>query len=150
MGQPSSSTTTNTTQTFGATKLDPAPTAEAREAQQGWSENSALNAGGNLGKDAGVGPTYNVAAGGSDEGFGSTGSGQGSSRPKGTNLQEGGFSSDEPNASFTTDIGGKNDPGRAALGRLQEADVPVAGGAGARQTEVSGDGQYDTLDETSA
>lgn len=58
--QPSKSTTTNTTNTSGATKLDAAVDAEAREAQQGWNENVQLNAGSHLGKEAGVGPTYNT------------------------------------------------------------------------------------------
>ena len=58
--QPSASTTSNTTDTSNATKLPPAVDAEAREAQQGWSETSQLNAGKGLGKEAGVGPTYNV------------------------------------------------------------------------------------------
>lgn len=41
-------------------------------------------------------------------------------KPKGRNLQEGGFSSeDAPNASFSTDIGGEGDPGRVAEGRFQ-------------------------------
>lgn len=70
--------------------------------------------------------------------------------PHGQNIQEGGFSGDEPNASFNNDVGGENDPGRAALGTMQARDVPVAGGAGARHGEISNDGQFDSLDDTSA
>jgi hypothetical protein len=71
-------------------------------------------------------------------------------QPKGKNLQEGGFDSNAPNASFTTDIGGENDPGRAALNQIEASNVPVSGGAGARQQQVTGNGQYSNLGETSA
>lgn len=154
MDQPSSSTTTNTTDTSGATTLDPAPTAEAREAQEGWSETSAMNAGSQLGGNdsgSGAGPTYSsVAGGGSSSGSSENDRPVGSGGAKGQNIQEGGFSSDEPNASFTQDIGGKDDPGRVALGAFQARDAPVSGGAGPRQGEISNDGQYDALGETSA
>jgi hypothetical protein len=60
--QPSAGTTTNNTDTSGATVLPPAVDAESREAQEGWSENAQLNAGKGLGKDAGVGPTYNATS----------------------------------------------------------------------------------------
>ncbi|OCK77186.1 hypothetical protein K432DRAFT_384892 [Lepidopterella palustris CBS 459.81] len=58
MSQPSYSTTTNNRDTSGATVLAAAPDAEAREAQEGWSENAQLNAGRGLGKAEGRGPTY--------------------------------------------------------------------------------------------
>ncbi|RMX99345.1 hypothetical protein D0867_12129 [Hortaea werneckii] len=166
MGQPSSSTTTNTTDTSGATILGAAPTAEAREASDGWNESAQLNAGRNLG--SGAGPTYSTQASGGAGGAGlpPPGSGQGAAAPgyashpapsmgdnflpKGQNLQEGGFSSDDPNASYTSEIGGQNDPGRAALGAFEARDVPVSGGAGARGQNVSGEGQFNNLDETSA
>lgn len=32
----------------------------------------------------------------------------------------------------------------------EESNVPVSGGAGARQQNVTGQGQFDNLDETSA
>jgi len=184
MDQPSSSTNTNNTDVSGATKLDAAPSADAREAQEGWSESAQLNAGRELG--SGGGPTYSDQASGGSLGStsggtlgGSSGggsqntnpsstgsSGQGAAapgytshpapsmgddfKPKGQNLQEGGFSSDDPNASFTTDIGGKNDPGRAALEGMQARDASAAGGAGPRESKISGDGQYDALDESAA
>ncbi|KAF2262859.1 hypothetical protein CC78DRAFT_569490 [Lojkania enalia] len=148
--QPSDSTTTNTTDTSSATKLPAAPDAEAREAQQGWSETSQLNAGKGLGKETGVGPTYattGASMGSTGSGFnsmGSTGSasigpGQGVTaptgsyagsaelardpgefKPKGKNITEGGFDSSNPNASFNNDIGGKNDPGRVAEHQFQK------------------------------
>jgi len=77
----------------------------------------------------------------------------GSMKPKGANLTEGGFEGDEPNASFNTDIGSDNDPGRAALNRLQRQTHESALDAGAptRQGEVQqGTGGYDPLKETSA
>jgi len=82
---------------------------------------------------------------------GSTGSSTGGSdKPHGKNITEGGFDSDAPNASFNQDVGGKNDPARVALGRMEEADVPSTGGTGPRQGKVTGDGQFDGLGETSA
>lgn len=169
MKQPSSSTTTNTTDVSNATRLDPAPDAEARLASEEWSENSQLNAGKELGKEAGVGPTYNTAAGGSSGISDATNQSSGGTdaaapgyasnpapsvgdtfKPKGKNNPEGGFDSDAPNASFDTDIGGKNDPGRVALQGEQASNVPVAGGAGPRQEEVTNDGQYDVLKDESA
>ena len=71
-------------------------------------------------------------------------------QPKGKNITEGGFDSSAPNASYTTDIGGKNDPGRVALGQMEEENTPFAGGAGPKDGKVSNDGQYDTLGETNA
>lgn len=168
MNQPSSSTNTNTTDTSSATTLAPAVDAEARQAQEGWSETSQMNAGSSLSKESGSGPSYSAAAGGSENTrpSGGSGSAQGSTapgyasnpapstgddfKPKGESLQEGGFDSDAPNASFNTDIGGKDDPGRAALGKMEASDVPVAGGAGPREGKISNDGQFDALNETSA
>ena len=171
MDQPSYSTTANNMDTSNATRLAPAPDAEARLASEGWNETAQLNAGSRLGKDAGIGPTYNIPSGGGGAGLsGSTnqayGTGNGAPapgyvsnpassmgdnfQPKGQNLTEGGFDSNAPNASFNTDIGGKNDPGRAALNEMQDSNVPFAGGAGPKQEQVTNDGQYDTLGETNA
>ncbi|CAK4030584.1 Hypothetical predicted protein [Lecanosticta acicola] len=161
MDQPSAGTTANTTDTSNATRLEPAPDAEARAATSEWSENAQLNAGKTLGKESGVGPTYNAAVGDASNSSSVAGPAPGYAShpapsmgdtfaPKGKNIQEGGFDSGAPNASFTTDIGGKNDPGRVALGRMEESNVPVSGGAGARQQNITGDGQFDNLDEASA
>ena len=161
MDQPSRSTNTNTTDTSNATKLDPARDAEAR---QSGVESSKLNEG--SGAD-GKGPTYNIAGGGIGAGgsaggptassgnaaassggaLSSASDGTGNLQPKGKNITEGGFDSDAPNASFTQDIGGKNDPGRVGL---QQQDVPVSGGAGPRQDQVTNDGQFDALGDTEA
>lgn len=72
------------------------------------------------------------------------------SQPKGKNIQEGGFDSSAPNASFNNEIGGKNDPGRAALGKMEGENVPFGGGAGPREDQISGNGQYDVLKDASA
>ncbi|KAI4206463.1 MAG: hypothetical protein LQ348_000963 [Seirophora lacunosa] len=67
-------------------------------------------------------------------------------KPHGKNITEGGFESDDAkNASFTSEIGSENDPGRAAEEQFQTTAVGSAGGKGARQEEVTGDGQFDAL-----
>lgn len=53
----------------------------------------------------------------------------GDQKPKGKNLQEGGFGSDLPNASYSSDIGSKQDPARGAEQYFQRA-VPGARPAG--------------------
>ncbi|KAF2185732.1 hypothetical protein K469DRAFT_707398 [Zopfia rhizophila CBS 207.26] len=162
--QPSKSTTTNTTDTSSATKLDPAPDAEAREAREGWSETSQLNANKGLGKGAGVGPTYATSGGstGGSTGGGNvpiapTGSHAGSAelarnpgdlKPKGKNLTEEGFDGKEPNASFNNpEIGSENDPARVAEGKyqLRDAQSGADAGGGPRQGKVTGEGVYDAL-----
>jgi len=173
--QPSYSTTTNNRDTSGAVTLDAASDAEAREAQEEWSETSQLNAGRGLGKDTGRGPTYNTPAddaressrsGAGEYNTTTGGSGkvdvaptsgyagsaelardQGEFKPHGKNITEGGFDSGAPNASFNQDIGGKKDPGRFAEAKFehQNAQSGYDGGSGPRQSEVTRDGQYDTL-----
>lgn len=162
-GSAAGSTTTNTTDTSNATQLDPTPAGSLRSGDVDQEQ------------PGGKGPTYVSGAGGIGAGqsvreSGSSGSGSGSNvagsapgyvnhpapsmggsdKPHGKNITEGGFDSSAPNASFNQDVGGKNDPGRVALGGMQEADVPSAGGAGPRQGGLSKDGQFDNLDETSA
>lgn len=44
----------------------------------------------------------------------------GSQKPKGTNITEGGFDPNAPNASFNSDIGTRNDPGRATENTFQK------------------------------
>lgn len=152
MDQPSYSTNTNTTDVSGAVRYDPAPDAEARQANEAWNEAAILNSGLGQGKDAGRGPTWNTPdvpseVSNQQGAFGAAGR---DFQPKGSNLQEGGFDADAPNASYTTDIGGKNDPGRVALGKFETENTPFAGGAGPREGQVSNDGQYDVLKDTSA
>jgi len=127
------------------------------------------------GGSTGDGQTYSAAAGGSSSSSSGSGSGGlsgssgnagaapnyvntpanstgGAAKPHGENIQEGGFDSGAPNASFNTDIGGKNDPGRAALQGLQKKDAQAGGdvGAGPRQSGVSNDGQFDRLGDADA
>ena len=68
--------------------------------------------------------------------------------PKGANLAEGGFeSNDRNNASFNSDIGTKNDPGRAAELKFQRANADAAGDAAQpREKGITGDTPYDALD----
>jgi len=178
--QKSAGTTTNNTDTSGATTLDPARDSNARQTDElsgsggqqnvssqhqserqantfavtpgtsGSSEggSGAAASGGASGRN--VGGAGAVAAGGvGDTTNQPTGSGAGipssiAGGPKGANLTE------DPNlgeASGSAEIGSENDPGRLALGRT---DVPVSGGAGAAQGEVTNDGQFDALKDTSA
>lgn len=70
------------------------------------------------------------------------------SKPKGTNITEGGFDDDNPdhNASFTAEIGTENDPGRLAEATFRQRGADIPGlGKGSKQTDVTGDGQYDVL-----
>jgi len=67
--------------------------------------------------------------------------------PKGKNLTEGGFESDDSkNASFTSDIGTENDPGRLAEERMLRENADPAGDAAMpRQQGLSGVNEYDAL-----
>ncbi|KAF2087431.1 hypothetical protein K490DRAFT_41952, partial [Saccharata proteae CBS 121410] len=157
-GQSSAGTTANNQDTSGAKILGAAPDADAREATEGWSETAQLNAGAGLGKAAGKGPTYatpsesNTSSGKAYNT--TTGSGSnGHLKPKGKNLTEGGFDSDAPNASFNSEIGSKNDPGRVAEAEIQrrQAESGPDAGSGPRQSGVTGEHPYSALDnETSA
>jgi hypothetical protein len=68
--------------------------------------------------------------------------------PKGRDLTEGGFeSNDGNNASFNSDIGTKNDPGRAAEANFQRANAGSGGGSSMpKQKVLTGDTPYDALD----
>lgn len=78
----------------------------------------------------------------------------GSAKPKGKNLTEGGFDSDPAkNASFNSDIGTSQDPGRLAENRFQHemAGVDAYGGAGPRDKAGKGNDQpYGALSEEAA
>lgn len=73
-----------------------------------------------------------------------------SGKPHGKNITEGGFDSDpSKNASFTSDIGGEEDPGRAAENQFQRQTLESGNDAAPgvpRQKGVSDDGQYDVLE----
>jgi len=72
-----------------------------------------------------------------------------SMKPHGRNITEGGFDENAPNASFDSDIGDKNDPGRLAEQKFQREDAQAGfdAGSGPRQTKITGDGQFDALGE---
>ncbi|KAI9803078.1 MAG: hypothetical protein M1833_001148 [Piccolia ochrophora] len=208
LGVSSGSTTTNTTDTSGATKLEAAPDAERRQQREDASQPDSIKGPGGAKYAEAVGGQGNFSgqhsseygyAGGptsaksqTQQGSGSTGASSGQStgghqsggsgrnsggnsggngeskagtapgayvqesvlddlqgrKPKGANLKEGGFDSDDTNnASFNSEIGSKDDPGREAELKFQRQALesgPDAGG-GPRQKGVSGDGQYDTL-----
>ncbi|KAK8189040.1 uncharacterized protein BKA78DRAFT_318531 [Phyllosticta capitalensis] len=160
--QPSSGTTTNNTNISGASVLGAASTAEAREAEAEWSETAQLNAGRSLGKEGGVGPTYNTtgATGGAAESAGAAPTyanvdlyNEGG-KPKGKNLtEEEGFTGSEANASFNSEIGSKNDPGRAAEQKFQRNAVQSAqdSATGPRQQNIDPKNDFSVLGgETSA
>lgn len=67
--------------------------------------------------------------------------------PKGKNLTEGGFESDDrKNASWNQSIGGKNDPGRLGEEKFQRENADTGGGAGMpKQAGVSDDNSFGTL-----
>ena len=70
------------------------------------------------------------------------------SKPKGTGIQEGGFDSGAPNASFTTDIGSENDPGREGTAHFQRQFAGDAADAGLPKTQkgLDSDTPYQNLD----
>ncbi len=153
MAQPSRSVNTNTTDTSNATRLAPAPDAEARQVSEEWNETAALNTGlGSNSNQSGGGSAWYTSSdstGGVADQTNREQSTTGDSfKPKGQNITEGGFDSDAPNASFNTDIGGKDDPGRLGLNQIQEENTPFAGGAGPRETQISGSKQFGDLEET--
>ncbi|EAT81932.1 hypothetical protein HBI56_083210 [Parastagonospora nodorum] len=164
--QPSASSNTNNTDTSNATRLDPAVDAHAREAQDGWSEEQSLKAGKGLGKESGVGPTYNTigssvnSAGdhigvstGAQVGFDGV---QGNvapeaayshphqlGGPKGANLTE------DPNLHGKTvfgKIGTKNDPGRVAEQEFAKRAAAQSGGGDRGDLAQGGDSKFSSLD----
>ena len=69
------------------------------------------------------------------------------SMPKGENITEGGFDSEQSNTSTGSmpAPGSEDDPGRVSLQGIQNTQAATVG-SGPRQGEITGDGQYDTLD----
>ena len=171
MAQKAAGMTANTTDISGATRLDPAVDAEARQASEEWSESAALDAGKKLESSSGSGGVGFSGSGGAQTTTGTGAAGNGmvtgadiadttnqsstgaaippsvAGGPKGKGLTEGGFDEDAPRAKFDVEPGSKEDTGRQAL---LETDVPVSGGAGPRQGGVSGDGQFDGLKDERA
>ncbi|KAL8893302.1 MAG: hypothetical protein Q9192_005399 [Flavoplaca navasiana] len=68
-------------------------------------------------------------------------------KPHGKNIKEGGPEFDEAkNTSFESEIGSKEDPGRAAEEQFQTTAQTSAGGKGPPQSGLTKDGQYDVLE----
>ena len=66
--------------------------------------------------------------------------------PHGKNLTEGGFESNDSNASFNQEIGTKNDPGRLAEEKMFRLNADTAGDAAMpRQEGMTGDNEYGAL-----
>lgn len=156
-GVAGSNSTFTTTNTSGATRLDPASDAEARMAQNDWAEQKKLSSGfspsDSSGATGGAG-TRNSRE--TDKSRSGDDQSQGrplgrADRPKGANLHEGGFESDDlKNASFTAEIGSEDDPGRVAENTFETRNA-AAGLVSPTQKKISGDTPYSNLsNETSA
>lgn len=167
--QPSASTTTNNTDTSSAKKLDAAVDAQAREAEQGWNEERIIASSKGLGKESGVGPTYNsigssVNSSGDSRTVATAGSGgedgvQGNiaptaayaahgetGRPKGSGIIE------DPDLKGRTkfgEIGTKNDPARVAELEFAKKDA-ARGGISNRNAGEGGESQFSALKDESA
>lgn len=170
--QPSASSNTNNTDTSNAKRLDPAVDAQAREAQEGWNEEIIISSSKGLGKESGVGPTYNslgssVNSHGDTRGV-STGSSVGAEgvqgniapteayvgqdldhgvyKPKGKNITE------DPNLTGNTkfgEVGTKNDPARVA--ELEFAKrAAAAGGVSNRGAGQGGESKFSGLEDEAA
>ncbi|KAF2710000.1 hypothetical protein K504DRAFT_466445 [Pleomassaria siparia CBS 279.74] len=149
-GVPSKATTSNTTDTSNATRLAPAVDAEAREAQEGWSETSQLNASRNINSGGETGFTTGEEVKGGYAGASDGARTPGDLKPKGKNITEGGFDSDGPNASFNNaEIGSKKDPGRVAEAKFGLENARSGADAGrAKDTGLTGDSQFDALERS--
>ena len=77
---------------------------------------------------------------GSTSGTGVTG---GEGKPKGANLQEGGFEGEATQLNY--ELGSDQDPGRVGLQQIQNANAATAGAKGSRQTDLDNETKYDVL-----
>jgi len=67
-------------------------------------------------------------------------------KSRGKDLTEGGFGGDDGDASFNSNIGLKNDPGRLADLKYERANADAAGSAAMpKQRGVTGDNEYNAL-----
>jgi len=164
LGVSGSNSTFANTNTSGATRLDPASDAETRMAQEDWAEERKVGSGATSYPNAAGGQSKALAVedttgsyqtGGNTSSAGTAPSyvnsqGRDESGPHGKNVTEGGFeSNDRKNASFNGDIGGKNDPGRAAISGFQRANAE-GGGVPPKQAGGLGESGYDVLGDTEA
>ncbi|KAF2451909.1 hypothetical protein P171DRAFT_478929 [Karstenula rhodostoma CBS 690.94] len=149
--QPSASTTSNTTDTSGASRLPPAPDAEARDAQAAWQETSQLNAAQGLGGKSALNgsaesfsPAGGVPVTGGYAGAVEQARGQGEGRPHGTNVTE------DPGLtgkSVFGAVGTKQDPSRVAELEFAKRDALPGGatGAGKDLSSQTGDSKFSGL-----
>lgn len=104
-----------------------------------------------LGNNSGSGPPPSSSYLAKNNTADSSSGTSGAQHPHGKNISEGNIDASAPNASFNTDIGGKNDPGRQAVNDLARNAQQSAGDAGLpKQKGVSNDGQFDVLKDASA
>jgi hypothetical protein len=158
MGVKGANSTFANTNTSGAVTLEPAVDSEARKEATESSNDSYPSAAGGQSKATAVTDTTMSSDTGCSTSHAEVAptyvnsQGKDTAGPKGKNLTEGGFDSDDSkNASFTSDIGDKNDPGRVAENKFakQNADADASGGTGPKQGG-SGEGLFDALGDTSA
>jgi hypothetical protein len=75
-------------------------------------------------------------------------------KPKGENLKEGGdITGDEPNESFRSDIGSKNDPSLAAENKIARMNADAANASGSKRDSKLACGSgvgYEHLGDTEA
>ncbi|EDU43038.1 hypothetical protein PtrSN002B_007561 [Pyrenophora tritici-repentis] len=161
--QPSSSTTTNTTDTSSATKLPSATNFEEREAKQGRTADQELNEAKGYGKEAGRGPTYATpgatsSSGGAESqtsysGSAPTGLQAGKNidpnvlQPKGANLTE---DKDMSGERKYPEVGTENDPARAHELKLQKMDAVPSGVSSRNDMAQGGDSKFSGLGDASA
>jgi hypothetical protein len=156
LGVAGANSTFANTNTSGADTLEPAPSSQSRKAATddtndsypsaigGQSRSTATTdttgsceTGGTI-SHAGVAPTYVNSQYVDTHG------------PKGKDLKEGGFDEgDDKNASFTSDIGDENDPGRLAELKFAKENAEMGEDTAPKQGG-SGEGLYDVLEDTSA
>lgn len=167
-----SNSTFNNTNTSGATTLEPTPNKSARDDAPEGSEGTAglkypegvggqgnfpgqHNADGYAGGPTSAKKAMGVRSGGfhqkstgSDQSHGQFSQSEGQVRSSSKlEVSEGAFDSNpENNASFTSEIGSENDPGRQAIGDMQKKAQSASGGTGPRQpVGQEGTGPYDAL-----
>lgn len=146
LGVAGANSTFANTNVSGATRLDPASDAEARMATEDWAEEKKLGVTGSYQKDAGNPNVQSTSSAGVAPSYVSN-QYQSGGNPKGKNLTEGGFeSNDAKNASFTSEIGSKNDPSRLAEQKMQRENAQSANDAGfPRDKNTTGGTPYDAL-----
>lgn len=142
-------------QSRGSAVRDARDNSTTNDASRNPGETSDTNVGDGYGETSDAGGNYNRSE---DTASGSTGTASENiasvysettpaGKPKGKNITEGGFDDDpSKNASYTSEIGSENDPGRVAENAFQRQTGAVAGGGGPRQKDITGQGQYDVLE----